>query len=149
MRFHLVPKIFLPTNRENIITFGFLMVHLCFDAVKNLCLTWPSVGCLYTWFLPIWGSASADSTSWGSCSAIVFTIEKDPRISGLMQLKPLLFKDQLYILSVHTLRTTVISFIIVLGECRGGINYSGEVGKLALKNTLLDCILEVIILEGE
>ena len=43
MRFCLAPQIFLPTNWENIIIFGFLVVYVDFDAVENLHLTWPCI----------------------------------------------------------------------------------------------------------
>ena len=40
-------------------------------------------------------SASAGSTNHRSRNTVIFTIEKNPCISGLTQFKPVLFKDQL------------------------------------------------------
>ena len=40
-------------------------------------------------------SASTDSANHGSRSTVVFTIEKNPHISGPVQSKPVLFKGQL------------------------------------------------------
>ena len=48
-------------------------------------------------FFCIYGFASKTSTNHGSCSIIVFTIEKNPHVSGRTQFKPvLLFQGQLY-----------------------------------------------------
>ena len=49
-------------------------------------------------------SSSLDSTSCGLWSTVVFTIEKDPQISGSVQLQPALFKGQLH-------RSTMLSLI--------------------------------------
>ena len=38
-----------------------------------------------------------NSTNHGLCSTLVFTIEKNPSISGPAQFKPMLFKGQLYL----------------------------------------------------
>ena len=54
-------------------------------------------------FLCIHSSTSMDSTNLGSCSNIVFTMEKNPCVSGPMQLIPVLFKSQLYLHVQHHL----------------------------------------------
>lgn len=41
------------------------------------------------------GSTSLDSTNEGSCSTVVFTVEKNLRITGPLQFKPILLKSQL------------------------------------------------------
>ena len=56
--------------------------------VKNLYITLYSA--LYKH-----GSTPTDSTSYKLCSMVVFTIEKNPHISGLMQCKHVVFKGQL------------------------------------------------------
>ena len=58
-------------------------------------LTVESLSIIYSWpstrLLCIWVSAYVDSTNCGSCSTVVFTIEKNPK-----EFKFVLFKGQLY-----------------------------------------------------
>ena len=78
--------------------------------VKTLCITyrWPSVPAvlLYRRFLCIHSFTSLYWTNLGLCSTIVFTIEKNPNISGLAQFKPMLFKSQLYM--QHFLKSSFV-----------------------------------------
>ena len=62
----------------------------------NIPYSWPSK----FEFLCICGSASGDSTDRGRCSTAVVTMETIPRISGPAQFIPMLFKSQLYRVSV-------------------------------------------------
>lgn len=59
------------------------------DTVENLCITLQLALC-------IWGSISADSTNCGWCSTVVCIYWKKLHVSGLMQFKSVLFKDQPY-----------------------------------------------------
>ena len=63
---------------------GALTLHV----VKNLSATLQSA-------LHTLGSASVHSTSFISCSTLVFTIRKKPRISGTVWFQPMLFKSPL------------------------------------------------------
>ena len=49
-------------------------------------------------FLHIQGSTSTDSTNSGSCSTVVFTMDK-LWVSGPAQFKPVFFKGQLHFLA--------------------------------------------------
>lgn len=53
----------------------------------------------YTQFLHIRGSTSTDLINQREWYTVVFNTEKNLYISGLVQFKSMLFKDQLYILS--------------------------------------------------
>ena len=59
------------------------------NAVKKPCIAFQVVLCIL-------GSRSMDSTNWGLCVTVTFTIERNPLVSGLCKLKPVLFKGQLY-----------------------------------------------------
>ena len=63
--------------------------------------------------LRIQGSASSDSANLGSCSTVIFTIEKNPCVSGPVQFKPVLFKGQLYFLLYHSITAVNVSFILM------------------------------------
>lgn len=61
---------------------------------------WPqcSVKSAYNlqWAICIHSSTSVDSTNHGSCSSVLFPVEKYSHVSGPTQFKPMLFKGQLY-----------------------------------------------------
>ena len=58
-------------------------------ADKKPCITLQVVLCIH-------GSTSTDSTNRGFCNTVIFTIERNPLMSGPSQFKPVLFKGQPY-----------------------------------------------------
>lgn len=90
----------------NVVTgkYNWFILQLTFEQLKRLGVLTPAVKNLYVynfvnipypWFLCIHGSISVDLTNLRSCSTVVFT-EKNPHTSAPTQLKPMLFKGQLY-----------------------------------------------------
>ena len=66
----------------------------------NLCMVYgPSS--IYTRYQRTCSSAFADSTNCRQSSIVVFTIEKNPCISGPVQFKPMLFRGQLFSWTRH------------------------------------------------
>ena len=70
---------------------GALTLH----AVKNPCITYSRPSTYIFQFICVCGSRSSDSTNLISYSTVVFTIEKNPCISGPTLFKPTLFNGQL------------------------------------------------------